>query len=132
MQDLSENRQRSRSGSRDRSKARALRSSPSPMLEQASSSASPPPPLPPRKHAICPTQAKCLRSIFAALLWHEGNNRDKPSSVQALSLSLSKCLSISWLVSSVNFCRSYLKRNIYSTQYSCISWYSVATIFFFV
>ncbi|XP_037300048.1 E3 ubiquitin-protein ligase MYCBP2-like [Manduca sexta] len=26
----------------------------------------------PKKHAISPTQAECLRAIFAALLWHEG------------------------------------------------------------
>ncbi|KAL0852363.1 hypothetical protein ABMA28_000563 [Loxostege sticticalis] len=37
-----------------------------------------PPPLParaappPRKHALSPAQAECLRAIFAALLWHEG------------------------------------------------------------
>ncbi|XP_028172131.1 E3 ubiquitin-protein ligase highwire-like [Ostrinia furnacalis] len=40
--------------------------------------ASSPPPLParsappPRKHALSPAQAECLRAIFAALLWHEG------------------------------------------------------------
>ncbi|KPJ10308.1 E3 ubiquitin-protein ligase highwire [Papilio machaon] len=77
VEDLNEERQRSRSGSRDRSKARALRNSPPPLPARASSSAaSPPPPLPPRKHAICPTQAKCMRSIFAALLWHEGAVHD--------------------------------------------------------
>ncbi|CAG4984339.1 unnamed protein product, partial [Parnassius apollo] len=27
---------------------------------------------PPRKHALSPAQAECLRAIFAALLWHEG------------------------------------------------------------
>ncbi|CAH2036091.1 unnamed protein product, partial [Iphiclides podalirius] len=32
----------------------------------------PPAPQPPRKHALSPTQAECLRTIFAALLWHEG------------------------------------------------------------
>ncbi|XP_052752649.1 E3 ubiquitin-protein ligase MYCBP2 isoform X3 [Galleria mellonella] len=31
-----------------------------------------PAPPPPRKHALSPAQAECLRAIFAALLWHEG------------------------------------------------------------
>ncbi|CAH0716569.1 unnamed protein product, partial [Brenthis ino] len=36
-----------------------------------------PPPLParsslPRKYALSPAQAECLRAVFAALLWHEG------------------------------------------------------------
>ncbi|XP_064076475.1 E3 ubiquitin-protein ligase MYCBP2 [Vanessa tameamea] len=39
-------------------------------------SASPPPlparNVPPRKFALSPAQAECLRAIFAALLWHEG------------------------------------------------------------
>ncbi|XP_063837952.1 E3 ubiquitin-protein ligase highwire-like [Ostrinia nubilalis] len=44
--------------------------------------ASSPPPLParsappPRKHALSPAQAECLRAIFAALLWHEGTLHD--------------------------------------------------------
>ncbi|XP_013162054.1 PREDICTED: E3 ubiquitin-protein ligase MYCBP2 isoform X3 [Papilio xuthus] len=79
VEDLNGDRERSRSGSRDRSKARALRGSPPPLPARASSSssaASSPPPVPPRKHAVSLAQAKCMRSIFAALLWHEGAVHD--------------------------------------------------------
>ncbi|XP_061382096.1 E3 ubiquitin-protein ligase MYCBP2 isoform X5 [Danaus plexippus] len=46
-----------------------------------SSRSSSPPPLParthhPRKNALSPAQAECLRAVFAALLWHEGTVHD--------------------------------------------------------
>ncbi|KAF9800372.1 hypothetical protein SFRURICE_015882 [Spodoptera frugiperda] len=57
--------------SRDRaaSRARAYRRSTSP--PPLPTRAAPAPPAP-RKHALSPAQAECLRAVFAALLWHEG------------------------------------------------------------
>ncbi|CAB3259020.1 unnamed protein product [Arctia plantaginis] len=59
-----------RGSSRDRPASRGrrrLNSPPPPLPARAS-----PAPPPPRKHALSPSQAECLRAIFAALLWHEG------------------------------------------------------------
>ncbi|XP_041987793.1 E3 ubiquitin-protein ligase highwire [Aricia agestis] len=49
---------------RERTRSRYRRSSPPPLPARHAHA--------PRKHALSPAQAECLRAIFAALLWHEG------------------------------------------------------------